>query len=283
MFCPSCGANIADGSTVCSQCGKQINAPQVPSSAGAPAGSAAPAPYPANAYGQPEAPKEGKATASMVLGILSLLCFGVLAGIPAIILGHMSRSNIRKSMGRLQGGGMALAGLIMGYISVAYTAVIVIIVAAIAIPNLLQARKSANEASARSELRMVNNAEVRYQANYANVGYAPDLATLGAPVGDTCTGEGTAEHACLIVGPLADVSCTGSQWCTKNGYRFMIHADEQRPHQQYVITAVPVKPGNTGGRNFCSTSDGTLRFEDAGTGRMTPYTAEECTALTPLD
>ena len=283
MFCPNCGANIADGSTVCPQCGKPINAPQVPSSAGAPGASSAPAPYPANAYGQPEAPKEGKATASMVLGILSLLCFGVLAGIPAIILGHMSRSNIRKSMGRLQGGGMALAGLIMGYISVAYTAVIVIIVAAIAIPNLIQERKSANEASAKSSVSTVNTAQVQYQTTYPNVGYAPDLATLGAPVGDTCTGDGTAEHACLIGGPLANASCTGSQWCTRSGYLFMLQADEQRPHQQYVITAIPVKPGSTGGRNFCSTSDGVLRAEEAGAGRTAPYTAEECTALTPLE
>ena len=230
----------------------------------------------------PEAKTEGKATASLVLGILSFFCFSVLTGIPAIILGHMSRSNIRKSMGRLKGDGMALAGLILGYLSVAFV-VPILIMAAIAIPSMLQARKSANEASARSELRTVNTAQVQYQTTYPNVGYAPDLATLGAPVGDTCTGDGTAEHACLIGGPLANASCTGSQWCTRSGYLFMLQADEQRPHQQYVITAIPVKPGSTGGRNFCSTSDGTLRFEEAAAGRTAPYTAEECTVLTPLE
>ncbi|HTC92724.1 MAG TPA: DUF4190 domain-containing protein [Terriglobales bacterium] len=281
MFCPNCGANIADGSTVCPQCGKPINAPQVPSSAAAPA---APAAYPPGAYGQPrpDAKTDGKATASLVLGILSFFCFSVLAGIPAIILGHMSRGNIRKSMGRLKGDGMALTGLILGYLSVAFV-IPVLIIAAIAIPNFIRARISANEASARSELRMVTTAEAQYQTSYPDAGYAPDLATLGAPVGDTCTGDGTAEHACLIGGPLANTSCTGSQWCTKSGYRFMIQADEQRPHQQYVITAVPAEPNRTGTKNFCSTSEGTLRSEDAGVGRMTPYTAEECAALPALE
>lgn len=228
----------------------------------------------------PQAPKEGKATASMILGILSLLCLGIFAGIPAIILGHISRSNIRKSMGRLRGDGMALAGLVMGYISVASTVAVFIIVAAVAIPNLLRARISANEGSASRMVRTVTTAEIQYQASYPNKGYAPDLASLG---GTTCSaGDVTAEHACLIDGPLADRTCTGNQWCNRSGYRFIIQADEQQPHQVYVITAVPMEPNRTGRRSFCATNDAVIRSEEAGTSRTTPYTAEACAALPPL-
>ncbi len=262
MFCPKCGANVADNATRCPQCGTQMT-PQSPQS-----------------YGQPlpQTEKESKATASMIFGILSLVCFGILAGIPAIILGHISRSNIRKSMGRLSGDGMALAGLVMGYISVAYTVVVFFIIAAIAIPNLIRARISANESSAAAAVRTVATAEIQYQTSYSNVGYAPDLATLG---GDPCNAA-TAEHACLIAGPIADQSCTANHWCAKSGYRFMVQADDKQPHESFAVTAVPVEPDRTGAKNFCAGTDGVVRYERASSGRMTPYTAEECAALTPI-
>jgi len=72
---------------------------------------------------------------SLVLGILSLLCFGIIAGIPAIVLGHMGRSKIKQSRGALTGGGMALAGLILGYIGTVI--VTIAIISAIAIPNFI--------------------------------------------------------------------------------------------------------------------------------------------------
>jgi hypothetical protein len=70
---------------------------------------------------------------SLVLGIVSFLCFGFLAGIPAIICGHMGRARIRESQGALKGEGLALAGLIIAYINLAIT--VIGIIAAIAIPN----------------------------------------------------------------------------------------------------------------------------------------------------
>jgi Tfp pilus assembly protein PilE len=78
---------------------------------------------------------------SLVLGILSLLCFGFLAGIPAVICGHVARSNIRESQGALTGGGMALAGLILGYIGLVITTLSIL--AAIAIPNFIAYREKA--------------------------------------------------------------------------------------------------------------------------------------------
>jgi len=72
---------------------------------------------------------------SLVLGILSFLCFGFFTGIPAVICGHAARSNIRKSQGALAGGGMALAGLILGYIGIVATTLGIL--AAIAVPNFI--------------------------------------------------------------------------------------------------------------------------------------------------
>ena len=59
------------------------------------------------------------AIASMVLGIISLTMFPLLPGIPAVICGHLSLKEIRRSGGAVRGRGLAIAGLVTGYISVA--------------------------------------------------------------------------------------------------------------------------------------------------------------------
>jgi hypothetical protein len=67
---------------------------------------------------QPMPQNDGKAIASLVLGILSLVgCFGALAGIPAIILGFLSRRDIARSGGTIGGDGLALGGIITGILS----------------------------------------------------------------------------------------------------------------------------------------------------------------------
>ncbi|MBU4461252.1 MAG: DUF4190 domain-containing protein [Verrucomicrobia bacterium] len=72
-------------------------------------------------------PNSGLAIASLVLGILSMVCAGILTAIPAVITGHMARGEIRKSAGRIDGDGMALTGLILGYITIALTVVALIL------------------------------------------------------------------------------------------------------------------------------------------------------------
>ena len=59
------------------------------------------------------------AVASLVLGILSLICCSIVTGIPAIVFGHVARGNIKRNP-MLTGGSMALAGLILGYLSVVF-------------------------------------------------------------------------------------------------------------------------------------------------------------------
>jgi hypothetical protein len=70
---------------------------------------------------------DDKAVISLVLGILSLVSFSILTGIPAIILGKSSRDRIRASGGQLTGEGLATAGLIMGWISVGLAAVVALV------------------------------------------------------------------------------------------------------------------------------------------------------------
>ncbi len=119
MYCFQCGASMPDVSSACPQCGASTagaSRPSVP-----PQVAAAPAPAwrnvpQAQPYAGPQQ-TDGKAVGSLVLGILALFPLGLLAGIPAVVLGHLSKSSITKSMGRLKGAGMATAGLVMGYMS----------------------------------------------------------------------------------------------------------------------------------------------------------------------
>ena len=71
--------------------------------------------------GRTPAQQRGLAITSLVLGLLSLVCFGPLAGIPAVICGHLARGRARRLPGQYGGAGLALAGLIMGYVGVVVT------------------------------------------------------------------------------------------------------------------------------------------------------------------
>jgi hypothetical protein len=155
----------------------------------------------------------------------------------------------------------------------------VLVVAAIAIPNLLRPGIAANEASAVGSVRTVNTAQVTYEAVYPKRGYAPDLATLGIdPHGPVA---GSEEHAGFIDATLANKSCTSGAWCTKSGYRFTVRSIcGQHLCKEYVVVATPVD-SDTGTRNFCSTSDAIVRYQ-AGSRLASPLSVAECRAWSPL-
>lgn len=189
--------------------------------------------------------------------------FWILTGIPAIILGHMSRAQIKKSMGRLKGDGMALAGLIMGYISVAILPFVLLIAAAIAIPNLLRARIAANEASSVGSLRTINTANVTYASTYG-VGFAPSLSALGG--GSPC--QPSKEHACLIDSVLSSGQ--------KSGYRFTYTAEDSDHDgvvDKYFFEAEPISKGSSGQSTYCSDESGVIRQQRDGS---------RCTAASPV-
>src|SRR6266700_6817990 len=65
---------------------------------------------------------------------------------------------------------------------------IILIIAAIAIPNLMRARMAANESGAAAAIRTINTAQYQYQAKFLNsIGYGANLVALGSPAGATCT------------------------------------------------------------------------------------------------
>jgi hypothetical protein len=204
-------------------------------------------------------PTSGKATASLVLGLFSLVI--CIAGIPAIILGHIAHSEIKKSMGRLKGDGMALAGMVLGYVTMVAVPFIAII-AAVAIPNLLRSRTAANEASAVGSIRTINVAEVTYAVTYPKTGFSGSLGELGGA--SPCTSSSTT--ACLI----DEVLASGQ----KSGYRFTYEATDTNGDQVmdgYFVQAIPVTPGTTGMRWFCSDESGVIRYT----------TSEACTKESP--
>jgi hypothetical protein len=108
----------------------------------------------------PTQPKNcGLAIWSLVLGILGLTCFWLLTAIPAVVCGHVAYSRIRRSAGGLSGEGLALGGLITGYISIALSMFVLPLLAAIAIPNFVKARTTAQMNACISNLRQIDGAK----------------------------------------------------------------------------------------------------------------------------
>jgi len=96
---------------------------------------------------------------SLVLGILGLMCFTIFTGIPGVICGHKALSKIKRSSGALEGQGLAVAGLITGYLGIAWAIVFIPLLAAIAIPNFVKARDVAMTNQCINNLRMIDAAK----------------------------------------------------------------------------------------------------------------------------
>jgi type IV pilus assembly protein PilA len=151
---------------------------------------------------------------------------------------------------------------------------IILIIAAIAIPNLLRARIASNEASAASAVRSINTAEFAYNAQYPTNGYAATLANLGGAA--PCTPAVAA--ACLIDNVLA-TAVVGSSG--KSGYVFAATGlvPNGAANLSFVSAASPVDYDRSGVRDFCSTEDGVIRF-DAGAPASVPVnTLAACRAF----
>lgn len=128
---------------------------------------------------------------------------------------------------------------------------IILIIAAIAIPNLLSSRMSANESSAVGSLRTINSAEVAYASTYSSVGFT-DLPSLGAGGTGTCT-SAVSTAACLIDDSLAQAPNF------KSGYTFSVAPSGSTPYVQYAATGYPQVLGQSGQRAFCSDQSGVIR------------------------
>lgn len=230
-FCARCGNSVSTDDKFCRTCGRVVS-----DGSGVTLGASSP---PVRVE---PAETSGKAIASLICG---LLFFIPLLFIGAIVFGHMALSEIRKSAGRLKGEGIAMAGLTLGYGWIAGIPII-LIVAAIAIPNLLRARIAANEASAVAAVRTLNVAETAYSQAHPNAGFTCSLSDLS---GDR-----------LIEATLASGR--------KYGYAFELKdcaaGAEGATNAKYWVVAYPATVNQTGMRAFCSDESQVIKVDSSG-------------------
>jgi type IV pilus assembly protein PilA len=154
---------------------------------------------------------------------------------------------------------------------------IILIIAAIAIPNLMRARMAANDSSAAGSIHAINVAEIAYFGTYeSNVGFPLTLGPLGGS--DPCSPSSTT--ACLIDDSLA----TNGGGNGKSGYSFAAAGSASAgsaTNNQFYATGTPLS-NVTGTRAYCSTEDMVVRLQPAGNITLIPsYTA--CLALTAMN
>jgi len=114
---------------------------------------------------------------------------------------------------------------------------IILIIAAIAIPNLLRSRIAANEASAVGSMRTINTAQITYASTYPSIGYA--TSSLGTLAGSSCAAP-TSTAACLIDATLGAATAAAT---SKSGYYFTLAASSALG---YTLNGDPAKAGSTG-------------------------------------
>jgi type IV pilus assembly protein PilA len=129
---------------------------------------------------------------------------------------------------------------------------IILIIAAIAIPNLMASRMAANESSAAQQSRNITTSEVVYSTQY-NIGFSATLVNLG-DAGGCGAGAVSSTNACLIDSVLA----AGS----KSGYSFVYapaNPDAATHYQTFAVNANPLNPGHSGRRYFYTDQTGVIR------------------------
>ena len=230
QVCALCGNRVEAGDKFCRICGRQLD--PMPATVTAPTGATLPG----------EAETSSKAVISLVCG---LLFFVPLAFLAAIVFGHLGLSEIRRSAGRLKGEGIAIAGLVLGYLWIAGIP-IMLILAAISTPNLLRARIAANEVSAIAAVRTITAAETSYAAAHSDEGYTCSLSSL--------------QQTGLISRRVANGQ--------KNGYVFELSGctpgAEGTANSKYQVVAYPLQLHQTGVRSFCADESAVLKVDAEG-------------------
>ncbi|HLM02703.1 MAG TPA: DUF4190 domain-containing protein [Pyrinomonadaceae bacterium] len=172
--------------------------------------------------------KSGLAIASLVLGLIG--CF--FASPVGLILGIIAVVKANRRPHEYGGKGLAIAGIVLNGLGILFLPVIV----AIAVPNLMAARRAANEAGAIATMRAISDAEHKYMASMS--GICGDIQTL-------------------IAGKLInDLSLAKNE---KNGYRFMV---ANLPGKGCEIHATPLTTSHGTRSFFYSTEDRVMRAAD---------------------
>jgi type IV pilus assembly protein PilA len=138
---------------------------------------------------------------------------------------------------------------------------IILIIAAIAIPNLLRARMAANDSTAAASIHAISVAELGYFGAYENVGYPATIAPLGGTA--PCTPSTTT--ACFLDETLA-------AGAVRSGYSFTATGSASAGssvNDQFYSTGTPVN-NRTGTRAYCSVQDLVIRLQPAGNTTLVP-------------
>ena len=152
---------------------------------------------------------------------------------------------------------------------------IILIIAAIAIPNLMRAKMAANDSSAAASERSIVTAEIAYYSSFPTLGYPLTMVTLGGATGAACLP--TTATACLLDANLANNGTPAGSG--KSGYKFTAVGQGAAPSTDFLTTAVPISQ-TTGSKSYCAVSDGVVRT--AAPGVIVAQTYAICPTLGPL-
>ena len=138
---------------------------------------------------------------------------------------------------------------------------IILIIAAIAIPNLLRARIAANQSSAAAGVRTITTAEITYFSAYPTVGYAVQIQDLGK----TAPCIPSPVTACLLDNNIA-LATPGTAGHT--GYQYLATGINSGGgyNSDFVAGGTPLSAGYTGDQDFCTVTDGALRSQSSAGG-----------------
>lgn len=136
---------------------------------------------------------------------------------------------------------------------------VMLILMALAVPQMLKLTKQAHETSAMQSIRAITEAEMQYNSQYPTRGFSCSLAQLG---GDPKSGAPSADSAQLIAADLASGEKAGYTFAITNCSKVTINNQDQ--YTSYEVTAVPNKVGKTGDRGFCSDENNTIHYDPQG-------------------
>jgi len=156
-----------------------------------------------------------------------------------------TQNGIRNADSRLAG---------FSLVEILVVVMVLMVIAAIAIPNLVHGKMRANEAAAVASVKTINTAEFMYHEAYPDVGYASSLASLGSN-GSSCD-QTSSTSACLIM----DEALTSG---IKSGYIFEILGDGNKPTVSYTVNASP-ESGVSGRCSISSNQSGDVRLSGPG-------------------
>lgn len=137
-------------------------------------------------------PRTGLAVTSLVLGILGTVCLGPITGLPAVITGHVAYRRSQRQPAIHGGGGLALAGLILGYVSFVVGIAMAAILASMTLPALAKAKGKAVEIKCLNQMKQIGLGLRIYAVDHDDrfpTNFVAMSAELGSPLILTCPGD----------------------------------------------------------------------------------------------